>query len=63
MTLYEEHGVYDLDLERKGGASSKLDWVYKTQSVVISADISTDGKYIAAIEAPVKLESINMRNY
>lgn len=51
------HGVYVLDLERKGGASSKLEWVYRTEGVAISADISPNGKYIAAIEAPVKLES------
>ncbi len=52
----------------KSGASSKFDWVYKTQGVVISADISPDGKYIAAVEAPVKPESgeiigEHMRNY
>ena len=51
------HGVYVLNLERKGGASSKLEWVYKTEGVAIASDISPDGKYIAAIEAPVKLES------
>lgn len=51
------HGVYVLDLERKGGASSKLDLVYRTEGVAIAADISPDGKYIAAIEAPVKMES------
>lgn len=51
------HGVYVLDLERKGGASSKLEWVYRTEGVAIAAEISPDGKYIAAIEAPVKLES------
>ncbi len=51
------HGVYVLDLERKGGASSKLEWVYRTEGVAIASDISPDGKYIAAIEAPVKLES------
>lgn len=51
------HGVYVLDMDKKGGASSKLEWVYKTEGVVIASDISPDGKYIAAIEAPVKLES------
>lgn len=51
------HGVYVLNLERKGGASSRLEWVYKTEGVAIASDISPDGKYIAAIEAPVKLES------
>jgi len=51
------HGVYVLDLKRKGGASSKLEWVYKTEGVAIASDISPDGKYIAAIEAPVKMES------
>lgn len=50
------HGVYVFDLEKKGGASSKLEWVYRTEGVVVAADISPDGKYIAAIEAPVKLE-------
>ncbi len=51
------HGVYVFDLEKKGGASSKLEWVYRTEGVVVAADISPDGKYMAAIEAPVKLES------
>jgi hypothetical protein len=51
------HGVYVLNLERKGGASSKLEWVYKIEGVAIASDISPDGKYIAAVEAPVKMES------
>ncbi len=51
------HGVYVFNLERKGGASSRFEWVYKTEGVVIAADISGDGKYIAAIEAPVRLEN------
>jgi hypothetical protein len=51
------HGIYVFDMEKKGGASSMLEWVYKTEGVVIAADISYDGKYIAAIEAPVKLEN------
>lgn len=50
------HGVYVLNLEKKGGASSRLEWVYKTEGAAIAADISPDGKYIAAIEAPVELE-------
>jgi WD40 repeat protein len=54
------HGVYVLNLERKGGASSKLEWIYQTEGAAIAADISPDGKYIAAIEAPVKLENGDM---
>jgi len=50
------HGVYVFDLSRSGGATSKLVNVYRTEGITIAADISPDGKYIAAFEAPARLE-------
>lgn len=50
------HGVYVFDNAAKGGATSKLAYIYKTKGIVVSAAISSDGKYIAALEAPVRLD-------
>ncbi len=50
------HGVYVFDNAAKGGATSKLTYIYKTQGVVVAAAISSDGKYIAATEAPLRLD-------
>jgi len=50
------HGVYVFDTTIQGGATSKLDYIYKTQGIVVAAAISPDGKYIAAIESPARLD-------
>lgn len=50
------HGIYVFDLEQKGSATSKLAYIYQTKGIVIASDISKDEKYIAAVEAPVRLE-------
>ncbi|WP_410508898.1 PQQ-binding-like beta-propeller repeat protein [Methanosarcina hadiensis] len=50
------HGVYVFDVSKTGGASSRLIQTYSTEGITISADISPDGRYIAAMEAPARLE-------
>jgi len=50
------HGVYVFDVSKSGGASSRLIQTYNTEGITISADISPDGRYIAALEAPSRLE-------
>jgi len=50
------HGVYVFDASKTGGASSRLIQTYNTEGITISADISPDGRYIAALEAPSRLE-------
>ncbi len=50
------HGVYVFDNAVQGGATSKLAYIYKTQGIAVAAAISPDGKYIAVLEAPVRLE-------
>lgn len=50
------HGVYVFDASKSGGASSRLIQTYNTEGITISADISPDGRYIAALEAPSRLE-------
>lgn len=50
------HGVYVFDNTAQGGATSKLAYIYKTKGIVVAAAISPDGKYIAALEAPARLE-------
>ncbi len=50
------HGVYVFDNAVQGGATSKLAYIYKTKGLTVSADISSDGKYIAALEIPARLE-------
>ncbi|SES68884.1 PQQ-like domain-containing protein [Methanococcoides vulcani] len=50
------HGVYVFDMSKNGGATSKLVNVYRTEGITIAADISPDGRYIAAFEAPARLE-------
>lgn len=50
------HGVYVFDVSKSGGASSRLIQTYNTEGIAISADISPDGRYIAAMEAPSRLE-------
>lgn len=51
------HGVYVFDVSKSGGASSRLIQTYNTEGITVSADISTDGRYIAALEAPSRLEN------
>ncbi|AKB13010.1 MAG: WD40 repeat domain-containing protein [Methanosarcina thermophila] len=50
------HGVYVFDVSERGGASSRLIQTYNTEGITVSADISPDGRYIAALEAPSRLE-------
>jgi WD40 repeat protein len=50
------HGVYVFDVSKSGGASSRLIQTYNTEGITVSADISPDGRYIAALEAPSRLE-------
>ncbi len=50
------HGVYVFDNSAVGGATSKLAYIYKTKGIVVAVAISPDGKYIAVLEAPVRLE-------
>lgn len=50
------HGVYVFDVSKSGGSNSKLVQIYNTEGITVSADISPDGKYIAALEAPARLE-------
>ncbi|MDP3104751.1 MAG: PQQ-binding-like beta-propeller repeat protein [Candidatus Methanoperedens sp.] len=50
------HGIYVFDLKQPGGAASKLAYIYKTRGIVVAGDISKDERYIAAVEAPVRLE-------
>jgi WD40 repeat protein len=50
------HGVYVFDNAAQGGATSKLAYIYKTKGIVPSAAVSPDGRYIAALEAPARLE-------
>lgn len=50
------HGVYVFDASKSGGASSRLIQTYNTEGITVSADISPDGRYIAALEAPARLE-------
>ncbi|MCK4938613.1 MAG: WD40 repeat domain-containing protein [Methanosarcinales archaeon] len=50
------HGVYVFDLSQSGGATSKLTNVYRTEGITIASDVSPDGRYIAAFEAPARLE-------
>lgn len=50
------HGVYVFDASKSGGASSRLIQTYNTEGITVSADVSPDGRYIAALEAPARLE-------
>ncbi|KAF5052258.1 PQQ-like domain protein [anaerobic digester metagenome] len=50
------HGVYVFDASKSGGASSRLIQTYNTEGITVSADISPDGRYIAALEAPSRLD-------
>jgi WD40 repeat protein len=50
------HGVYVFDVSKSGGASSRLIQTYNTEGITVSAEISPDGRYIAALEAPSRLE-------
>lgn len=50
------HGVYVFDASKSGGASSRLIQTYNTEGITVSAEISPDGRYIAALEAPARLE-------
>jgi WD40 repeat protein len=50
------HGVYVFDLSKSGGSNSKLDQIYNTKGITVATDISPDGKYIAALEAPARLD-------
>jgi WD40 repeat protein len=50
------HGIYVFDDDAKGGATSKLAYIYKTKGMMLSAAISPDGKYIAGIEGPMRLD-------
>jgi WD40 repeat protein len=50
------HGVYVFDISKSGGSNSKLVQVYNTKGITIAADISPDGKYIAAMETPARLD-------
>ncbi len=50
------HGVYVFDISKSGGSNSKLVQSYNTEGLTVSADISTDGRYIAALEAPARLD-------
>lgn len=50
------HGIYVFDASKSGGASSRLIQTYNTEGITVSADISPDGRYIAALEAPARLE-------
>jgi outer membrane protein assembly factor BamB len=50
------HGVYVFDISKSGGSNSKLVQIYNTGGITVSADISPDGKYIAALEAPARLD-------
>jgi outer membrane protein assembly factor BamB len=49
-------GVYVFDNAAQGGATSKLAYIYKTKGIAVAVAISPDGKYIAAIESPTRLE-------
>ncbi|MPN16930.1 hypothetical protein SDC9_164279 [bioreactor metagenome] len=50
------HGVYIFDASNSGGASSRLIQTYNTEGLTVAADISSDGRYIAALEVPSRLE-------
>ncbi len=50
------HGVYVFDVSKSGGANSRLVQTYNTEGITVAADISSDGRYIAALEAPARLE-------
>ncbi|AAM04312.1 TPA: PQQ-like beta-propeller repeat protein [Methanosarcina acetivorans] len=50
------HGVYVFDVSKSGGASSRLSQIYNTEGITVAADVSSDGRYIAALEAPARLE-------
>jgi outer membrane protein assembly factor BamB len=54
------HGIYVFDVSKSGGSSSKLVQTYNTKGITVSADISPDGKYIAALEAPARLDDGTM---
>ncbi|WP_292372791.1 WD40 repeat domain-containing protein [Methanosarcina sp. UBA411] len=50
------HGVYVFDISKSGGSNSKLVQSYNTEGLTVSADISADGRYIAALEVPARLD-------
>jgi len=50
------HGVYIFDVSKSGGSNSKLIQIYNTEGITVSADISPDGRYVAALEAPARLD-------
>lgn len=50
------HGIYVFDVSKSGSASSRLSQIYGTEGITVSADISSDGRYIAALEAPARLD-------
>lgn len=52
-----QHGLYLFDNARPGGASNRLVWFFHTDGMCLSADISRDGKYIAALEYPVDMDT------
>lgn len=50
------HGVYLFDNLIPGGVSRKLVWFYHTKGICLCADISPDGRYVAALEYPVDMD-------
>ena len=48
--------MYVFDISKSGGSNSKLVQIYNTKGITVSADISPDGRYIAALEAPARLD-------
>ncbi len=49
-------GLYLFDNSRSGPASERLVWSFHTDGMCLSADISQDGRYIAALEYPLDID-------
>ena len=49
-------GLYLFDSSRTGESFHKLVWFFHTDGMCLSADISRDGRYIAALEYPLDID-------
>jgi hypothetical protein len=51
------HGVYLFDHSAPNAAGSRLLWFYHTEGMCLTADVSPDGKHVAAMEYPVDVDT------
>jgi hypothetical protein len=51
----ETHGVLVFNIDQEGCFTEKLDWFYHTEGPIADVGITSDGKYVVAVEVPVDM--------